>query len=100
MAERDALWIAAVLAADSDLEVHLRRSALLDADPHELPDPRGVEDLERVLGEHLAVDVLHQELALGVVAAVAEAHLRQVVRAEAEELGVLRDLVGGEGAAR
>src|SRR4030065_322459 len=57
-----------------------------------------VDDLERVLGVDLPLDVGDEE-ARGVVPADAEGHLGQVVRAEAEELGHRRDLVGGDGAA-
>ena len=100
MAEGDALRVATVLAADADLQIRLGGPTLLDSDPHQLPDAGDVEHLERVLRKDLAVDVLHQELPLRIVARVAEGHLGQVVGAEAEELGMLGDLIGGEGSAR
>ena len=65
------------------------RAALVDGDLHQ-PGDRVVERLERVDRQDLVLDVLQQEAALGVVAAVAERHLGQVVRAEAEELGLAR----------
>ena len=65
----------------------LRRAALVDRDLHQ-PGDRVVERLERVERQDLVLDVLEQEAALGVVAAVAERHLGQVVRAEAEEVGL------------
>ena len=60
--------------------------------------PTSMRD-ERVLLEEPVLLVVEQELA-GVVAREAEAHLGEVVGAEREELGLLRDLVGGHRAAR
>ena len=73
--------------------------ATLDAELDELGDA-GVERLERVGLENLLVEVQRDEGALDVVAGVAKAHLREVVGAEGEEVGVLADLVGGDGGAR
>ena len=76
-----------MLAADPELEAGLRRAALVDRGLHQ-PGDRVVERLERVDRQDLVLDVLQEEAALGVVAAVAERHLGQVVRAEAEEVGL------------
>ena len=46
------------------------------------------------------LEVPRQELALGVVAGEAERRLRQVVRAEREEVGLLGDLVGADAGPR
>ena len=73
--------------------------AFLDRDLHELADAGLIERGERVLLEDLVLDVRHEEVA-HVVAADAERHLREVVRAEAEELGALRDFIRRERAAR
>ena len=74
-------------------------AAFLDGDLHELADAGCVERGERVLLEDLVLDVGHEEVA-HVVAADAERGLGEVVGAEAEELGGLRDFVSGERAAR
>ena len=58
----------------------------------ELADAGLVEAGERVVGDDLGVLVVRQEARAGVVPAEAEAGLGEVVGAEAEELGVLRDL--------
>ena len=50
------------------------------------PTPSLVEHLERVVLHHAVLEVAREELALGVVARDAERRLRQVVRAEGEEL--------------
>ena len=92
MAVPDGERVAAVLAADADLEVGAGLAAQLHGHLHLLDDDR-VEGLEGVVRQDLVLDVLEKEPALGVVAAVAERHLGQVVGAEAEELGVLGDLV-------
>ena len=69
-------------------------AALLDADLDQLADAVDVDRLERIDRQDLFLQVRRHE-ALDVVAAEAERHLRQVVGAEAEELGLLGDLVGG-----
>ena len=77
-----------------------RRAALLDGDPHQLADAVDVDASGTGSPAGSALDVVEQEAALGVVAGVAERHLGQVVGAEAEELGVLGDLVGDVSAPR
>ena len=89
-----------MLAADAELEVGLRRPATLDRDPHQVADPVDVERLERVLLQHAVLEVVREELALCVVAREAERRLREVVRPEGEEIGVLGDLVGADARAR
>ena len=68
MAEGNARRIATVLATDSNLESRARSPSPLSGEPHKLPDTVAIEDLKRVDRQDLAVDVLEQELALGVVA--------------------------------
>ena len=60
---------------------------------HQLPTTSSSSVWNGLAGRMPSSDVREQEAALGVVAAVAERHLGQVVRAEAEELRVLGDLV-------
>ena len=100
VAERDGLRLAAVLAADAELQVVLDAAAALDRDAHQVADARAVERLERVLLEHVVLQVVGEELPLGVVAREAERRLRQVVRPEGEEVRVLGDLVGAHARAR
>src|SRR5690606_32233280 len=87
--------IAAVLAADADLEVGPGLAAALHADLHQLAYAVLVQALEGILLQDALVQVGREEVA-GVVPAVAEGKLREVVRPEGEELGLLRDLVGQE----
>src|SRR4051812_6685231 len=98
--ELDRARLAAVLAADAELDVRLRLAATLDADAHEVADSVPVEHLERVPLEHALFEVEGQELALCVVARHAEGRLREVVRAEGEEVRDLGDLVGAKRGAR
>ena len=100
VAELDRARLAAVLAADAELDVRLRLAAALDADAHEVADAFLVEHLERVPLEHAVLEVEGEELALGVVARHAERRLREVVRAEGEEVRDLGDLVGAQRGAR
>src|SRR4029079_9296660 len=89
VAELDGLRLATVLTADAELDVGLRRTPTLDADPHQVSDAALVEGLEGILLEHAVLEIEGEELPLGVIARHAERHLRQVVRAEREEV---RDL--------
>ena len=97
MEEMDGRRVAAVLTADADLEVGPRLATALDAGPHEIPDALRVNRRKRILLEDLLLLVDLQELA-AVVARKAERELRQVVRAEREELRVTRDLIGDDAA--
>ena len=89
-----------MLAADADLEIWLRLPAALDRHPHHRPDTVAIEHLERVRGDDLLLDVARQEALLGIITRYAEDSLRQVVRAEREELRLRRDLVGDDAGAR
>src|SRR3954468_24740450 len=100
MEEVDRLGIAAVLAADADLEVRPRLAALVGRDLDQPPDAFRVERLERADAEDAEIDVTAEERALDVVAAETPAHLGEVVGAEGEELRSLRDLARGERRAR
>src|SRR5690606_32446044 len=99
VAEGDGGGVAAVLAADAELEAGLGTAPPLDREADELADALLVERLERVVREDPGLDVAGEELAR-VVAAVAEGHLREVVRPEREEVGLLGDGGGGQRRAR
>ena len=88
-----------MLAADAQLDVGLALRPFVDGDLHQLTDAGLIDRGKRVLLHDLELGVVRQERTR-VVARHAEAGLRQVVRAEAEELGRLRDLVGRQRAAR
>ena len=88
-----------MFAADAELDVRAGLAALGDGDLHELANAGAVERGEGVLLEDFRLGVGHEEGA-HVVATDAESGLGEVVGAEAEELGALGDLVGGERAAR
>src|SRR3954449_12510882 len=98
--EVDRVGVAAVLAADAELDVGLGLAAQPRAHAQHLPHPRRVDRLERRAVEDLQVDVAREDLALDVVAAEAQRGLREVVGAEGEEVGLLGDPVGLEARAR
>src|ERR1700674_4712962 len=56
--EADRVGVAAVLAADTDFELGVRRPPLVRSQFHELADTLLVDRLEGVPGEDLLVDVL------------------------------------------
>ena len=88
--------VAAVLAADAQVQVGTGLAAHLGGHLHQLAHADLIQAGEGIALVDLVVVVGGQELA-GIVTAEAEGHLGQVVRAEGEELGLLGDLVGGEG---
>ena len=90
----DRLRVAAVLAAHAELEVGLGLAPEAGADAHELADAVGVDGLERVALQQALLQVGRHHPALDVVAGEPERHLGEVVGAEAEEVGLLGDLVG------
>src|SRR3712207_8393044 len=94
--ELDRVGVAAVLAADAELDVVLGLATEPRAHAQHLAHARLVDRLEWRAVEDLAVDVLREDLALDVVAAEAETRLGEVVRAEREEVGLLGDPVGDE----
>src|SRR5690242_12933001 len=88
-----------MLAADAELQVLARLAAALGADLHQLADAIAVDRDEGVLLEDALLLILAEEAA-GVIARQAEAGLRQIVGAEAEELRRLGDLAGAQNGAR
>ena len=80
-AEFDGSRIAALLAADSDLQVAAGRTALLDRRLDELTDTGLINRLERISIEDALLEVVSEEPA-DVVAAEAVRHLRQVIRSK------------------
>src|SRR5665811_781361 len=88
MAELHARRLTAVLTADAQLDAGLHPTALLGGHAHQLAHAALVELLERVVLEKIGLQVVGEELALGVVAREAQGGLGEVVGAEAEEVGV------------
>ena len=88
MAQIDAARLAAVLAADADVEVGPRLAAELDGDLHDPADAALVERRERVLGQDALLQVLGQEPGLGVGALIA-ADGKLIVLGEKGELAII-----------
>jgi hypothetical protein len=80
--------MAAMLAADADLEVRLGLASFGNGQLHQFADALLVQHLEGVVLQDAGLDIGRQELVLGVLAAEGEGGLGQVVGAEGEELGV------------
>src|SRR5262245_66464950 len=95
MAERHRGRIAAMLAADAELEVAPHLASALGGDAHERADAGAVEGDERIGGENAARGVDAEE-ARRIVPADAERGLGEIVGAEREELRRLGDLVRDE----
>src|SRR6266516_4768758 len=85
--EVDGVGVAAVLAADAQLEPGAVQPAALSGDPDELTDPLAVDRLERRDAEDALLQVRREERCFDVVAREAPRRLGEVVRAEREELG-------------
>src|SRR5664279_3319085 len=98
-AELDRRRFATVFAADPDLDRRTRLAALFDGHLEQLPDALAIEYCERVLLQNALRKIGRQEL-VDVVARETEGRLREIVSAEAEELGFLGDLIGNQRSAR
>src|ERR1700722_17488234 len=86
VAERDRGRIAAVLAADAELEVLAHLAAALARDRDQFADALAIDRDERIDGEN-ALRGVGAEKARGVVAADAEGGLGEIIGAIGEELG-------------
>ena len=91
--------MAAVLATDANLEIGPRLAAFRHRQLHEFAHAFLVEYLEGVVFQDAHRVVVRQELVLGVFTAEREGRLRQVVGAEAEELGILCHATGAQAGA-
>src|SRR6202008_4280956 len=98
-AEMDRGRVAAVLAADAELDAGAAGAAAPGGGADHLADPGRIEADERVMREDAGLLVGSEE-ARRVVARDAEHGLRQVIGAEAEEFGALGDLAGEQRSAR
>ena len=95
-----------MFATDTHFQVWVGFSPVLNGHTHQLSHAVTVECLEWIGGENFysllcswllqPIDVLQQELALGIVTADAKGRLSQVIRAEAEKFGNGRDLSGSQ----
>jgi len=94
--ELDGIRIAAVFAADTEFDVRTSGAALGDRDFHELTHPGLINRGEGVLLHDIGL-LISAEEGTGVVARHAEGGLGEVVGAEAEELGGVRDFISGQG---
>ena len=95
MAEFDGRRVAAVFAADTAMKLFAGALAELNGSFHKFAYALGIEPCKRVEFVNLCRIVRRKELAC-VVTREAEGHLREVVGAEAEELGLGSDFVGGD----
>src|ERR1700722_12361121 len=93
LAERDRGGVAAMLTTNTELQRVLGLPTLCRRDADHLADALYVDRDKRVLRQNPSLNVLRQELA-GIITRQAEHGLRQVVGAEAEEIGDFGDLVG------
>ncbi len=100
MEEVHRVRVAAVLAADAELEVGPGGPAGLGGRPHQRADAVAVDGLEGADAEDALLQVRGEEAGLHVVAGEAPHRLGEVVGAEGEELGGLGDLIGRQRGAR
>src|ERR1700691_5475230 len=93
MTEFHGIRIAAVFAADAELDVGTRLATFRDGDFHELANAGLVNRVERIFLHDLRFLICAEETA-GIVTAHTERGLREVVRAEAKKFRRLRDFIG------
>src|ERR1700720_883308 len=99
VAERDRRGIAAVLAANADLETRAGLAPALNADLYQFADAVAIHRDERIDHQDSLGDVGAEESG-GVIAADAVGGLRQVVGAERKELRRAGDIAGHQAGAR
>ena len=99
VAEVDALGVAAVLAANAALKADCGRRGPSSRPSTSCPTPSTSSVWNGSRSQDFLLQIVGQE-PVDVVAAVAEGHLRQVVGAEAEEIGGLGQFVGRHRGAR
>ena len=99
VAELDRARVAAVLTADTAVELRVDGLAQRDGHLHKLAYAVLIKLCERIVLKDLGVIVSVEELAC-IVTAEAEGHLSQVVGAEAEELSFFCHFVGGEASSK
>src|SRR5262245_8602686 len=57
VAERDRTWITTVLATDSHFEIGFYAASALSADAHKFADTFTVQNLERIVGQNLTINI-------------------------------------------
>src|SRR2546428_3738858 len=85
----DRIGIAAMFAADADLQLFVRAASAFGTDAYELADTFLVDGFEWILRQNIFLHIFGQE-ASSVIARIAERHLREVVGAERKEFSDLR----------
>src|SRR5450759_834997 len=93
VAELDGIGVAAVFAADTDFNPGVRLPAKNHTDAHKLAHALLVDALEWVDVQDLRLEVGRQEGSCGIITAIGIRCLGEVVGSEAEEVGVVGDLV-------
>src|SRR5207302_9928320 len=99
LAKADRRRVAAMLAANAELQPLAGGPSAFDGEAHHLADPLGIERHERVVLED-PEPLIDPREACRVVARQTEDRLGQIVRAEAEEFRRLGDFAGAQCCAR
>ena len=94
MAEADRTRIAALLAADADLQIRVGGTAQVDAHLHQHTDALDVEGFKGIVVEDPGVGVERQELVFRILAREGVDGLGQIVGTEGEELGQFGQIAG------
>ena len=94
MEQRDRLGITAVLTAHAEFQLSIRLASTLCGNLHQLPDAVLVDGVERIPLQQSELEITRHHTTFHVVTTQAERHLREIVRAEAEEVRVFRKMVG------
>ena len=95
MAEVDGLGVAAVLAANADLQVRSTASTVFDSNPHQAAYPGLIDCLERVGWHDVMFGVVTDE-AFVVVSTDPQTRLSQIIRTKTEELSGFGNLTRGQ----
>ena len=94
MAEANRVRVAALFAANTDLEVGTLRTAPGDSHLDELAKALDIEDFERIVLQNALIVVHRQELVFRIFTRKLEYRLGHIIRTEGEELRAGREFRG------
>src|SRR5215510_10315849 len=92
VAEGDRTWITTVLATDSHFEIGFYAAPALGADAHKFADAFAVQNLERIVGQNLTINVAGEKSSR-VIATQSKRCLCQVVCSKRKERRMLGDAI-------
>jgi hypothetical protein len=95
MAKENRFFIAAVLSANPGFQSWFAGAPFVYSDLNELANTLGIQHLERVAWQDAMVHIMGKKFAFRIITAITKGHLRQIVRAKREKVGMGSNLACG-----